>query len=174
MKRYNTIVTGRLLRISINIAAVVSLLALLAICWLWLETRETDRRIEGWTSTGRWWIVKFKSAEVKVLVVDQVTPPLGKPDILYRKIEWPGFGYVHRYLDGSQSGTDNRVWIISLWYPALIFGLLPALCGGRWLVSVRRRKRARRANGIRRCDVCGYDLRATPLRCPECGTIPPS
>jgi hypothetical protein len=52
------------------------------------------------------------------------------------------------------------------WMPIAALGLLPAvrlsLAGGRTL-----RHRRRSARGL--CPACGYDLRATPDRCPECG-----
>jgi len=48
--------------------------------------------------------------------------------------------------------------------PFILSALLPAL----WLVQrVRHRRRAR----LGFCSVCGYDLRASPGRCPECGTV---
>ncbi len=37
------------------------------------------------------------------------------------------------------------------------------------LAARRRRRRTRGRAGL--CRACGYDLRATPGRCPECGNV---
>jgi hypothetical protein len=65
-----------------------------------------------------------------------------------------------------QPVATQRVWIVHLcdWAIALVSAVLPAL-------YVRRaclRRRSRRAG---RCRGCGYDLRASPDRCPECGLV---
>jgi len=65
------------------------------------------------------------------------------------------------YSDRMAKGTD---WIAetSHWFVVFCTALLPSI----WLL---KRKRAQARPGI--CENCGYDLRATPDRCPECGTV---
>ena len=67
------------------------------------------------------------------------------------------------------SGTDNFAnrgfqAVYSYWFIVLLFSPWPIA----WLVRWQMRRRTKVA-GV--CMNCGYDLRATPDRCPECGTI---
>jgi hypothetical protein len=63
----------------------------------------------------------------------------------------------------------EAVWVLDLhlWWIAAALGLLP---GMRLFVVSGRAIRRRRRRMAGRCVSCGYDLRATPGRCPECGT----
>jgi hypothetical protein len=73
--------------------------------------------------------------------------------------------FVGNPLPDLPKGTVNRVLILPHWFATILLALLPAWQFARWL-----RTRRRRAQG--HCQKCGYDLRATPDRCPKCGTIP--
>ena len=42
-----------------------------------------------------------------------------------------------------------------------------------WCVVWRKNRRLQRYAAEGRCLACGYDLRASPQRCPECGTPKP-
>jgi hypothetical protein len=75
-----------------------------------------------------------------------------------------GFGY-HA---ADPAPSDNETWTRSvtfpLWLPAVLFAVIPTVRGCRHL-----RRRLAYARGL--CRRCGYDLRATPGRCPECGSV---
>jgi hypothetical protein len=65
------------------------------------------------------------------------------------------------------SENPRTVRVVTVPY-AWIF--LAMVAGPLSVMGVRRAKR-RRAGRRGLCAACGYDLRATPGRCPECGTL---
>jgi len=67
-------------------------------------------------------------------------------------------------IKGSFSATRRYVSVSYVFLSAL-WAILPLICIWRSLVQKRKHRL-----GI--CRTCGYDLRATPDRCPECGTVP--
>jgi hypothetical protein len=70
-----------------------------------------------------------------------------------------------RYVSYSGASFLNFNFL-SIPYPYL---LVPALAP-LWLYH--RHRARRREAGAKPCPTCGYDLRATPDRCPECGAVP--
>jgi hypothetical protein len=66
--------------------------------------------------------------------------------------------------DASTPGMTGVVLVVPHAYAFAALAVLPSA----FLVRLLRRRRAAR---VGRCPSCGYDLRATPERCPECGTV---
>ena len=71
----------------------------------------------------------------------------------------------------GRHGNNGRVLFLLFrdYYPVALFALLPVIRFCSWSY---RRTRSRQREAPHRCANCNYDLRATPDRCPECGTIP--
>jgi hypothetical protein len=88
--------------------------------------------------------------------------PIRRTDSFLRR---RGFDYWY----GLNQLTHSNKWgcwvMLPHWFLALLSMILPSVAA----IRIRRRK----ALAMRgHCHNCGYDLRATPDRCPECGTIP--
>ena len=77
-----------------------------------------------------------------------------------------GFGSYHLdHVSGSSYSFQ-----LPYWFLIVVTAVLPLLM---LKAFIRNRQRDHRL-ALNLCPTCGYDLRATPDRCPECGTVPAS
>ena len=90
-------------------------------------------------------------------------PALGSNRLFY------GFQFERSAIDGGESDSGpqhNKDLVVTVPIPVLILiffaGSMP------YFFAWRQRKRRRSGQ----CATCGYDLRATANRCPECGAVP--
>jgi hypothetical protein len=142
--------------------SVLSLLLCVATLSLWVRnywTTDSLEYSEGILSFRRpvefgdefRWVIE--SSHGSILLIRGTMSELFEPSATWR--DWLGFGYL-------VAGESIRSVWIPHWFLALLFAVLPAL-------HLRALIRSRRLHRAGYCPRCGYDLRATPERCPECG-----
>ncbi len=74
-----------------------------------------------------------------------------------------GFGgYEWSHLNGAGTSVKVRGIAAPNWFLAILFAIVPGLWSKRFFQQRRR-------YGENCCSSCGYDIRESPERCPECG-----
>jgi hypothetical protein len=75
-------------------------------------------------------------------------------------VDWHFLGFRYE----RHNAIAGPVWAVAI--PFWPIAVIVAAVLSRWIL----RRRAVYPTGL--CPTCGYDLRATPGRCPECGAVP--
>jgi hypothetical protein len=182
----------RLFNLAFNVAAAASLGLCLTTAALWVRSNSRGDVLScSWIgisdhSTTRWEAIMYTGRggielSVSRLVVPQPHRRWGEPGFEFRKSvrlkpfyaatspsrRWwnlSAFSYFFERQRWGPVGDSDQVWLdFPLWLLLLIFLKMPVL-------ALRAELRRRRRYGSGCCPTCGYDLRATPERCPECGT----
>ena len=164
----------------------LGILALSPCVYFFFFARHSSGDRDGWT-----WLIPGTNTELWAcvygsgidLVVSQNLPPLSAEELADRNLRvrdisylqdeieksWflPHVTYGRMYFEKRPPALPDhfRAAILSLPHFHLIFW--------PWLMFVVTTIRRRRVSTLGYCDQCGYDLRATPDRCPECGTVVP-
>jgi hypothetical protein len=167
-----------------NVTAGASLMLCLALLALWVRSylrtdiiQTPDRRYDFDTSPGRIWMYvanrRFWAGDRYTSMPAQLLFPYN-PDYggLFRitRVSQNGVrvyascGFVYCTYVYSQRTTAVYFtgFAVPYWFLTLAAGAFPIF----WLRDCLKRTRP----GY--CATCGYDLRATPDRCPECGSVP--
>jgi hypothetical protein len=81
-------------------------------------------------------------------------------------VRWHFLGFAWSRFELGDKYETFVAFVVPCWSVVLGTSLLP-------LLALRRRHLSRHRRRAGLCPTCGYDLRATPDRCPECGTAAP-
>jgi len=152
----------------------------LAVCGLWL--RGHWRGDQFWYPLGEGQICAYSNRGCVLVEVDNFPTGLQPPAWeIFDSVAAPvtaesfaGFvggagrwsvrllGFALGEFSAGSLPVRYRVAVIPYWFLALLFAAAPI----HWARVLRLWRR----HGGGHCRACGYDLRATPGRCPECGT----
>jgi hypothetical protein len=166
-----------------HLAAAVSAVLLIAAAALWVRSywrsdyyKTAARQTCAFTQPGALWFTFADrpyrtrpgyASEPATSVFDRQNRSWaldGRPSTNgYAGYSYRGLGFACFWFTQTSYAPPCRFTYVGvpMWAVAMVTAATPAL----WL---RRRLGAVRPAG--RCALCGYDLRATPNRCPECGS----
>jgi hypothetical protein len=157
-------VVRRLLRVAFTSASAISLLLLLVMLMAW--SRSPVDLVRS-THFGRWIYLGVYGGSIRCDVY-------GTEPQLYERFGPSRSWNVSRVWVRHGNGISRVNSVVQIEAPvALAIGLWAVLPALWWLLVYRRHRRRKRWIIEQRCLICGYDLRATPDRCPECGASVP-
>jgi hypothetical protein len=176
-----------------NLVAALSLLLTAAVCVLWARSYRLSDQLTWQRHDGTRWA---HTAQGHLVLGHWLSDQSGQAASLYgltyaRDAARPAISELFWMLAGCfNRGETNVTWqrcgfawyekrradvssvtataVAPFWSIALATAALPL----SWTTTrLRARARAHRRNKLGLCPTCGYDLRATPDRCPECGGV---
>lgn len=163
------------------------MLLLVLVAGLWARSLWRIDEVAWSDDTGFRYEVSTTKGGVRLMRLEKWTDPappglISIPRDATAEADWrasnrwwvtPGGGATHAGRVGFAAATGTiggpmmtayayRAWTVPLWALCAALSVLPVARVGWWFARRRR-------HGAGQCAGCGYDLRASPERCPECG-----
>jgi hypothetical protein len=174
-----------LARILLDAAAILSGLLFVILAVIWVRSHYAWDSIAFWqpgSEVGYEFTTREFGAAHGEISISRYDWPTGEhpgslgihwtrldPSWFSPRTESSSFRFVRRQADwraDEHAGVRGWETTFPAWFGCLLASMLPAFWTSRWFRKRRRRNRLQSGH----CVVCGYDLRGSKERCPECGT----